>query len=106
MTLERSLPMSIDVEAVRRAMQVAVSKEVSDLNERLDWADRDPTLEEAMCFTDREAAYILNVSPRSIGRYVKRGDLHAIYLTPPHRTRRFLLPDIKAFIRKGIRDSR
>ncbi len=98
--------MSIDIEAVRRATQVAVSQEIPDLRERLDWADRDPTIEEAMCFTDREVAYILNVSVRSVGRYVERGDLRAIYLTPVRRTRRFTLPDVKAFLRIRISDAR
>lgn len=97
--------MSIDIEAIRRATQVAVSQEIPDLRERLDWADRDPTIEEAMCFTDREVAYILNVSVRSVGRYVERGDLRAIYLTAPRRTRRFTLPQVKAFLRKRIKES-
>jgi hypothetical protein len=93
---------SINIEAVRRAGAVAVSEEIPNLRERLEWADRDPTIAEAMCFTDQEVAYILNVSTRSVGRFVERGDLRAFYLTSPRRTRRFTLPDIKAFVRSKV----
>lgn len=94
--------MSINIEAVRREFDLALSEEIPNLRERLDWADRDPTISEAMCFTDREVAYILNVSQRSVSRYVQRGDLRAIYLTEPRRTMRFTLPDVKAFIRQRV----
>ena len=60
---------------------------------------------QAMCFMDREAAYILNVSVRSVSRSVERGNLRAIYLTAPRRTRWFRLPDVKALLRRRISDS-
>ncbi len=97
--------MSVNVGAVRRAFSIAISDEIDDLKERLDWADRDPTVAEMMCFTDREVAYILNVSARTVSRYVQRGELRATYLTAPGRTRRFTLPDVKAFMRTRITES-
>lgn len=94
--------MAISIESIRRAGEIAVSDEIPNLRERLVWADRDPTIAEMMCFTDREVAKILNISTRSVSRYVRRGDLQAFYLTPPNRTRRFTLPDVKAFIRSRV----
>lgn len=92
----------MNIEAIGREFDLAISEEIANLRERLEWADRDPTIEEAMCFTDRDVAYILKVSVRSVSRYVERGDLRAIYLSESKRTRRFTLPDIKAFIRGRV----
>lgn len=89
-------------DAVRRAFDIAISSEIDGLKERLEWADRDPTVAEMMCFTDREVAYILNVSVRTVSRFVERGDLRPIYLTDFRRTRRFTLPEVKAFLRRRI----
>ena len=97
--------MSVNIAALRRAVDVAINEEIPHLRERLDWADRDPTIAEAMCLTDREVAYILNVSTRTVSRFVERGDLRPIYLTRPRRTRRFTLPDVKAFIRERVSES-
>lgn len=94
--------MAISIQSIRRAGEIAVSEEIPNLRERLDWADRDPTVAEMMCFTDLEIARILNVSTRSVGRYVSSSTLRAFYLVPPNRCRRFTLPDVKAFIRSRV----
>ena len=65
--------MSIDLDALKRLLDVAKSLDIDDLEERLDWADRDPSVEEAALFTDREVAYFLRVSPRTVSRFVDRG---------------------------------
>ena len=49
--------MSINMEAVRKTIDLALSEEIPNLRERLDWADRDPTISEAMCFSDREGVH-------------------------------------------------
>ena len=94
--------MSVSIEAIRRHIEVARSQQIPNLKERLDWANREPTIEEAVCFTDRDVAYILNVSTRTVSRLVQRGELRAFYLTDGRRTRRFSLPDVKAFIRSRV----
>ena len=75
------------------------TQEITELEVRLGSAHRTPNLEEALCLTDREAAHLLAVSPRSFSRYIREGRLRAVYLTPPKRTRRIMLADLRTFIR-------
>ena len=96
--------MSINVEAVRKKFEShLLAEEIKELNERIGWAEDHAEWGDVMLFTDRQVAHILQVSPRTIGRYVRAGQLTAIYLTPPNRTRRFTLPDVKDFLRRSFR---
>lgn len=55
--------------------------------------------------TNREVADFLAVSTRTVSRFVDRGELRAIYLTDPRRTRRFRVSDVREFIQsKTVRN--
>jgi excisionase family DNA binding protein len=86
---------NMDAHADARAENEAVLARVGS---QLAQADGPSQMGDNRLMTLQDVARQLAVSTRTVSRIVARGELRAVYLTPPNRTMRFERQEVKKFI--------